>query len=739
MSENPTPPWLEGIEGDALPSLISGDSKLMLAVAGPGSGKTTGLKRRIMRLVQTNRFSPEQIFVGTFTRAIARELANSLTLSSTTTASTDENVSVQVSTLHALALHLIQKYPSARPGRTLRFLLGFEREAMLYDIGEKMPTIATQIDRRKELNRVCAAWAEGNNLATAGFVGELDRWLRRHEGMLIDEVVQIARIGLESGDIPAGCFEEVVIDEYQDLTAAEQHLVEKIWSGKGSLLVLGDDDQSIYSFRYNHPRGVTEFRDHWNEKGLLDIALPENRRCGRVVVELANAMMAAARSKKPPMISKREEDGDLALIYWPSIGQEIGGLARYIKERHDTKFLVLVPRRFIGYRLKNAVGNDAQTSFHEEVLEVPLVQERFALASLLANPNDRVALRTVLGFREKGGDYAPKRNAEAYESISDTPLVGVPFLEAITKGEISVTGQGRKNLRDRAHNACRFLLDLANRKDGDDIIRTIFDPTIAATIADEDSREKANEDLGQLRDAAIAIHEEIGEYNLAKILDRLRYRIAMRLPLTETPEARVRIMTLHSAKGLEAEVVIVAGVADQIIPGISPRDPVEAEKIREEQRRLLYVSFTRAQRELVISWSKTMRYKDARKNNVRIDQVWRQQTQTISLGKTALLPDIPHLPQTGKSCLKRKLIAELNIHKESQTWPMGIDLVLTIRIRSVRSRPSWYGRGSTTSTGADEKSMSLAARCRCRRSRRLMSRDQSGSAGQIVRRQKVAS
>jgi superfamily I DNA/RNA helicase len=114
-------------------------------------------------------------------------------------------------------------------------------------------------------------------------------------------------------------------------------------------------------------------------------------------------------------------------------------------------------------------------------------------------------------------------------------------------------------------------------------------------------------------------------------------------------------MTLHGAKGLEADVVIVAGVADQIIPGITPKDPIEAERTREEQRRLLYVSFTRAKRELVISWPKTMRYKEAIKHNVRIDQVWRKSDQMISLGKTSLLPDLPQLPQTGKTWLKAKL------------------------------------------------------------------------------------
>jgi hypothetical protein len=102
---------------------------------------------------------------------------------------------------------------------------------MLYDIGEQIEG-RDQRGRKDELNRVCAAWAEGAVLEQAGFVGALDRWLRRHGAMLIEEVVNMARIGLESGSIPPCDFEQVIIDEYQDLTAAEQQLVEKLWSQK---------------------------------------------------------------------------------------------------------------------------------------------------------------------------------------------------------------------------------------------------------------------------------------------------------------------------------------------------------------------------------------------------------------------------------------------------------------------------------------------------------------------------
>lgn len=658
MSDNDTP-WLDGIDGDALPRLITADSPVIRVVAGPGSGKTTGLKRRVQRLVQGEGVSPSKIFVGTFTRAIAAELAEAFGVSVTADELGEGVVAaetVEVATLHSHALRLVRANPTSRPGRILRFLLGYEREAMLYDIGARLPTFPKQNQRKKELNRISAAWADGADLAIAGFVGEMDRWLRRHGGMLIDEVVNIARLGLESGDVDAGEFNHVIIDEYQDLTAAEQQLVEKIWSRNGSLVVLGDDDQSIYRFRYNHPDGIAEFADRWKDEPLLDLSIPDNRRCGRVIVDLANAMMAQAGSSKAPMISRRGEEGELSLVYWPSLSQEINGLAKYMREQKDTRFLVLVPRRFIGYRLKEKIGDDALTAFHEEVLEIPLVQERFALASLAANAADGVAMRTVLGFHSDGNQHGPKRNAAAYQSIVDSELVGVELLEAIETGELKVSGQGSTHLRARAELALEFFREIGD--DSHEVIDVLFDPALAtAAGSDKEKRDKAKRDLEQLWTSAHAIHNKNVVGDFAKTLDTLRYRIAMRIPLTDPTVARVNIMTLHGAKGLEADVVIVASVADQIIPGHLPEQPSEAEAIREEQRRLLYVSATRAKKELIISWPKEIDYKEATRNNVRLDGGIRRQgdRKLVKLGRTALLPDIEAQATTGNRWLKDKL------------------------------------------------------------------------------------
>lgn len=659
MTNSAATPWLDGIEGNAVPTLILSDKKLIRVIAGPGSGKTTGLKRRIQRLIQGESVDPKTVFVGTFTRAVTKELDEALSLKpKPKTKNHEDDSSIEISTLHGHALNLIRTNASVRGGRPLRFLLSFERDAMLYDIGQVLTSFKDQSQRKKELKRVCAAWAKGTDLAIAEFVGEMNRWLQFHGGLLIDEVVMLARLGLDSGDIIAGQFDHVIVDEYQDLTAAEQRLITKIWSGKGSLVVLGDNDQSIYRFRSNHPGGIVEFDQQWEGQTVTDIPIPENRRSGKTIVDLANSMMAQAGSKKAPMISKRGEDGDLSIIYWSTLADEIKGLSKYVRERKADRFLILVPRRFIGYRLKAAIGAEAITSFDEEVLETPLAQERFALASFIADTSDRVALRALLGFHFDGVTRADKRNAEAYQPLLKIELDPLELIGEISSDSLKVKGSGAAHIKTRAKKTSEFL-KFSDGANISEVLKMLFDPTLSKGISDIEDRAKAEHDLIDLRNTALAAIENVTEPDLKTTLDHIRYQIATRAQLSEEQEARVRIMTFHGAKGLEADIVIVAGLADQIIPGMLDRNnPVEAKEIREEQRRLLYVSVTRAKRELVVSWPKSINYKDATKNRLRLDpgsvktingQKW------VSLGRTTLLPDVPQQPTGGKAWLKAKL------------------------------------------------------------------------------------
>jgi DNA helicase-2/ATP-dependent DNA helicase PcrA len=645
MDREAVPVWLEGIQGPYLPRFIESDAKILRVVAGPGSGKTAGLKKRILRLIERDGVEPGRMFVGTFTRAIAQDLVEEL----------GDAVArgIRVSTLHGLALRLLRDNPPARVGYRLRFLLGYEEEAMLYDIGLELHDNRRQSERDRDLKRLQSSWAERRPLPDAAFAGTVERWLRWHGAMLIGEVVPLATRALESGDVPRGAFDEVMVDEYQDLTACEQRLVELVWSGERSLVVLGDDNQSIYSFRFNHPGGITEFGERLH---VEDHVIPENRRSAEPIVDFANAMMAEGGSTKDPMIARNTSKGRVDLVHWPSLEAEVEGLGRYLAAQ-PFPYLVLVGRRLIGHRLADAVGPDAQTSFYQEVLEHQIAQERFALASVLADADDLVAIRAWLGFDDTEPAQAPGRNCEAYASARASGLSGRALLEGIVSGAVTVHRTGRGNVVARARAAMEHLM--AAPQDTVGLIAYAFDPNAAAAEGDAEKHRWVRQDIEALRAGALVYAGEGRDFR--SVVDSLRYAIATRTPLRLPATARVRIMTLHSAKGLQADRVIVAGAAGQIIPGIARSDPSADAAHRAEQRRLLYVAVTRAKVELVVSWPLSVSYADASAAFIAIDSgaVFKEGGERrVRTGRTALLPGYLPGVRSGASWLAANVATE---------------------------------------------------------------------------------
>ena len=600
LTESQQAPWLQGIEGSSAHELIESEAQVIRVVAGPGSGKTTCLKRRIQRLVQKDGIDPNTVFVGTFTRAIASELREAL------------GTKVRVSTLHSLAYKLLRKYPAACQGMRLRFLLRFEEDALLYDVEDVAAPIGNIHKRREALRLLQASRSQRTQYANARFDGAVRRWLQRHRAMLIGEVVHLCVVGLESEDIPSGSFDYVVIDEYQDLTAAEQELVRLIWSGTGALTIMGDNDQSIYGFRFNHPEGIADFHQAWPQ--CDDLTFIENRRCGKRILKMANLMMAEADSAKLPMISKSARTGELKAVQWETLDDEISGLATFIRFHAEESFLVLVPRRFIGYRLADSIGDGAETAFSEQVLEHPIAQECFTAAALLADPEDLVAARAYLGFHGTKREHAPRRNADAYTSLPpDTG--GHELIRLIANGEVSISGAGQSHIRKRAKKAVELI---ERSLTASEIVDLSFDEALAEEESDDEKRRWLIEDLRELRSAAHELLSRRDSPNLSRVIAALRYRIATRMPLriSEDEEPRVKIMTLHSAKGLEANNVVIAGVADQFMPGKETASQVIA-----EQRRLLYVAVTRARDSLIISWPRRIQMADVMTNMGRLDQI----------------------------------------------------------------------------------------------------------------------
>lgn len=407
--------WDDGLAGPAR-RIAELNLTPMRVMAGPGTGKTFALMRRVARLLQEGA-NPKRMLVCTFTRTGARDLEGELARLGI------EGVDdIHAGTLHALCFGLLGRAEVLETtDRVPRPLLHFEERFLLQDLnGDDFGGIR---ERNRRLQAFNAAWARlqsempgwPHDPTDQAFHRELVCWLRFHEATLLGELIPEAlRYLRENPASPhRGWFEHVLVDEYQDLSRAEQVLLDLL-AEAGNLIVIGDEDQSIYSFKFVHSEGIATFDG--THSGTHDEGLVECCRCPRLVVELANTLIANNPIRTPRTLTPLpgNPDGQVLVLQWCNIEEEAQGIAEIIRRRIHSgdvepgKVLVLAPRRQLGYAVRdalNALGVFAHSFFHEEALEGNPTQidhsdaqQAFALLTLLANPDDRVALSCWCGF-----------------------------------------------------------------------------------------------------------------------------------------------------------------------------------------------------------------------------------------------------------------------------------------------------------------------------------------------------
>ena len=411
-------------------------------------------------------------------------------------------------------------------------------------------------------------------------------------------------------------YSHVIVDEFQDLTETEVRLVLRLRVDGGKFIALGDPKQSIYAFRGNDKKGLAAL-DGLVEEPIRDLPMSECQRCPSAIIALANELTTLEGS---PMTAAREDAGQVHRVTFGTVEQERDGMAKEIVRvrlaKPDAKHLVLVTRRQFGYDLKEAIakikgGITAETVFAEDILETWPVREAFMFLSILAEPDDPAAVRAWLAYRtvSDGKKFkAPSRNAPAYQSLSGalTSSLSVDSLLDLAKADPRfLTGSGRKVVLERMAR----LHDLWSKPDfhrePDDVIDAVLSPELWVTYNDGNST-LARADLSRLRDEAVAFldrrRDQGPSASLRDLVKDLRTRIATRGPLGVAEPPDIQIVTLWGAKGLTADYVYVVGLCDQAVPGKhDPDDGQSASDHIHEQRRLLYVSVTRAKTSVVIS------------------------------------------------------------------------------------------------------------------------------------------
>jgi superfamily I DNA/RNA helicase len=595
-------PWNDDIDkGTPAFNLASTDSHTVRAVAGPGSGKSFAIKRRVARLLETG-MQPDQILAITFTRTAAQDLKREI--SSLGIVGADE---VHSRTLHSHALKiLMQANVLERTGRKTRMVIDHEIAPALRDIDK--PEFEGVKEKKKLLDSYLAAWACLQS-DTPGFVkdkiqeafeSDFIAWISEHEGILVGEVVPVAIDFLRNNPASQeiGKYKSILVDEYQDLNRSEQEFIRLI-RGDSDIVIVGDDDQSIYGFKFAHPEGIQEIDKIHGD--FEDIVFNECRRCPKQVTLMASALISKNpnRTLGDLVPHAKNHDGIVEIIQWNTYNNELEGISKIIigelekGEINPEDVLVLAPRKIIGYRLRDnliTAGLPVKSYFRESVISNDQVKRAYSLLNFLANKTDIISLRYLIGYGST--DFRKSQYSKLCQLASDSELSIAETLHHILKGKLEETGvktivkEYRKVLAELATIKKEII---SNPKNG---FQNFFINT------DDDEIEFY--ELNQLYKKAI---EEIGTGSIdtdqaefenwfKKIFSILQESIAM----PDSPEDidHIRIMSLHASKGLSAKFVVICSMIDHLMPFL-PGD-LTKEKVTDqihEHRRLFYVAITR--------------------------------------------------------------------------------------------------------------------------------------------------
>lgn len=591
--------WNDSLTGTALSIAATNESPLRV-MAGPGTGKSFALKRRVARLLEEGA-NPRRILAVTFTRNAAADLVEDLNA-----LGIEGCQRIRAGTLHSFCFSLLgQQDVFDYLGRVARPIVTFTKAGVLQFEGRIMledlvsaGAFGTKRDCTKTIRAFEAAWARLQSETPGWPQSPVDRhfqavllsWLRFHQAMLIGELVPEALRFLRNNPASSArsAFDHVIVDEYQDLNRAEQDLIDLL-SANGATAIVGDVDQSIYRFRYANPEGIAAFDQ--SHPATHDESLHECRRCPTRVVTIADHLI---RHNHPGLPQARlrpksgNPAGDIRIVQWQTVDQEAQGLADYIRWLLSSRgysagdVLVLTPRRLLGYGIRDclkACDIPVHSFYHEEALEGEEAQRAFELLCLLVNIEDRVALRWWLGHDSPSGRReAYRRLREHCEATGISPWTA---LQALEQGTLSISQMSA------LVSKFRELRSTLQR------LQTLGLPEIV-----DDLLPSGVEGCGTLREVALLALAK------ATSVDELFDSLKTTVTQPEMPEEGdfVRVMSLHKSKGLTSKVVIVAGCIQGLIPFQDFEQPSEEqESILKEQRRLFYVAITRCTEVLVLS------------------------------------------------------------------------------------------------------------------------------------------
>ncbi|MEX2212322.1 MAG: ATP-dependent helicase [Gaiellaceae bacterium] len=599
-------------------------------VAGPGTGKSSAVEERVRWLITDRGIEASRVFAVSFTRAAASDLRRRVRAYCARNGIAGEDVSV--STLHSLALRILRgagllaAYP-AGPMVMDEWELKGIFDAEFSTVSGRPPGRCGELRRDHE-----AYWSTGTH-DPPNFIPpdppisqpERDTFRAFHSPrtqtyacVLPGEIVRKCVESIAAGNLdPVELLdiEQLIVDEFQDLNPCDLEFIDQLIQRGVTTFVAGDDDQSIYSFRFASPRGIQQFTQTY--AGAGDHNLADCFRCTPRVLDGATVLIAAhpLPNRIPKALQSMYEASDppvAGLLHrwrFPSGRAEATALAASCRDLLAAgvparEILVLISDR-------RALASELVAAFDEAGIDYDPPQPaahadtdegRLALAILriVCDGNDYVAHRIVLGLVRGVG--VGTCNAIAAATIANNLNYRALFHDPLPAGVF--------NARQTAAltSARDFIARFADWEADDELggrdaeIRQLLEDRLGLTARDAwiDNTVSLPPDLtlGEVRDYLWADTDE----QQADFLRAAFTRLGLPEAEADVMPARVRMMTMHRAKGLSARIVFIPGLEEEVFPG-EFRRPYPGFVL--EAARLLYVSISRARAACIISYAGT--------------------------------------------------------------------------------------------------------------------------------------
>jgi DNA helicase-2/ATP-dependent DNA helicase PcrA len=598
----------------------------VMILAGAGSGKTRTLVARIQYLLEEKRVSPYQVLAVTFSNKAAREMRERLA------ANSDINIgTLQVTTFHAFCAKVLRMEAT---------YLGLSKNFTIYDDGESQSIIKAILNKRginqKELSPyTVAAFIDG--LKNLGYYlgltrseevekfaedkrlfdifmeyeAELHRSNAVDFGGLITGVLNLFRSFPEVLTKYQQKFKYVLVDEYQDTNRAQFDLILQLSQLHKNICVVGDEDQSIYSWRGADIRNILDYEKVFPEAKL--IKLEQNYRSSKKIIEAASEVISRNIARKGKQMWTNNDEGEEIRI------------VECRDDRAEAEFIGLEIRKLYqaGVSLKD-VAVFYRNNAHSRTIEDALRKEKFpyrvvagikfydrkevkdmiAYMRVVVNKKDSLALTRIINTPARGVGATSLRKLE--DEAVRLQLSLFELLEKIVEApsdfkHLSLSGKVQSAVYQLVHLMQEVqVLETQNHSPSFSYEKLLNESGYYEVLKADKSYEGAArlENLEELMSAIKQFEDTETEPNMVKFLET----ITLDTTVSEDGSSdQISLMTVHGSKGLEYPYVFLIGIEENIFPSYKSLEvgPMAIE----EERRLFYVAMTRAMKQLTITFA----------------------------------------------------------------------------------------------------------------------------------------